>query len=332
MTRFQWTVGVVGIAGIALVFTLLQQQQKNVAQQIQQATQEGIRQGVHDGVRESLDQVKNLPAETLQDARDALFGETRDKELPVDKTRSHDPVESLFNFGEHLAKSADDLAQQVLRLSPEECRQVGERTHRLVIADHAELDSPKWQNRLKRLAQPIMVLHGLGPDDVHFTVLDSATVNAFSHVGNYVYVNRGLLELITLDDELQFILGHELGHIILGHCDRQATYSARAVQLAGDIGQLAQLAYAAIAVGYSEDQEFAADAWSFRNLQKLGRPRAAASAALERLRIATEAPDATPKPTQSQGILDRTLQQIDKHFRSHPPTTERIERLSRVGL
>ncbi len=57
--------------------------------------------------------------------------------------------------------------------------------------------------------------------DVHytFTVLESDAVCAFSHPGGYVYVCRGLFNLIGEDEDyaLEFAVGHEIAHVDLQH-------------------------------------------------------------------------------------------------------------------
>jgi predicted Zn-dependent protease len=50
---------------------------------------------------------------------------------------------------------------------------------------------------------------------------DPPTVNAFVVGGKYVYVFTGLLAQKPSDDELAFILSHELGHSLLKHAERQ---------------------------------------------------------------------------------------------------------------
>lgn len=322
MTRVRWGFGGVALAGIAVALGLLRGQPGDLATQLQQAPRDGIRQGVHDAVQESIEQAQRLPGTAAQDARDVICRDGVKR-----PAKKHDPIESLFDFGEHFVKSVDDVAQQVLRLSPEECRLVGERTHRLILAEQVELNDLQAQHRLKQLAGPMIIHSAPQPDNVRFTVLDSEVINAFSHIGNYVYVNRGLLELVTTDDEMRFVLGHELGHLVLGHCERQVTYSARAEQIAGDVGQLAQFAYSAIAVGYSKEQEFDADFWSMMALEKLGRPRSAAIAVLELIAKATDRSLPAAPPAGPLAVPDRLFNQIERHFRSHPPTAERIQRL-----
>ena len=51
----------------------------------------------------------------------------------------------------------------------------------------------------------------------HFKIVNSPSINAFSLPGGYVYVNRGLLELIESEAELAGVLGHEIGHVVAFH-------------------------------------------------------------------------------------------------------------------
>ena len=77
---------------------------------------------------------------------------------------------------------------------------------------------------------------------------------------------------------------HEIGHVELGHCRRSMTYAKRAGDLAGGVGANAvQIICRATSTGYSEDQEFACDAWSHDALRKLGVPKSAATGFLKKL-------------------------------------------------
>jgi predicted Zn-dependent protease len=51
----------------------------------------------------------------------------------------------------------------------------------------------------------------------HFKAVNSPSINAFSLPGGYVYVNRGLLEVIESEAELAGVLGHEIGHVVAFH-------------------------------------------------------------------------------------------------------------------
>ena len=52
----------------------------------------------------------------------------------------------------------------------------------------------------------------------HFRAVDVAERNAFALPGGYIFVTRPLLELCRWNtDEIAFILGHEMGHVLRGH-------------------------------------------------------------------------------------------------------------------
>ena len=50
-----------------------------------------------------------------------------------------------------------------------------------------------------------------------FKIVNTDVVNAFSLPGGYVYVNRGLLNLVTNESELAGVLAHEIGHVVAYH-------------------------------------------------------------------------------------------------------------------
>ncbi len=64
---------------------------------------------------------------------------------------------------------------------------------------------------------------GQNPNEWIVRVLDTnpQVVNAFVAGGRYVYVYSGLMAQKPSDDELAFILSHELGHSLLKHQERQ---------------------------------------------------------------------------------------------------------------
>jgi len=245
--------------------------------------------------------------------------------LPASGTKRSAPgslIGELFRTGQEVAKSLDQIGQEVLKLDPAEERQLGEGLNRLICNQHEILNEPRIPDRLATLAAPFLKRRKRPEIDYTFVVVDDPEVNAFAHAGGYVYVHRGLLEFVSDDEELRFVLGHEIAHIDLGHCVERMTYASRVSQGAGELGgSLVQIAYHAIALGYSEDKEFEADAWAYAGL---GDSRPGALRFFERL---AEREDEPKIERSDDTVLDVTVQEVENHFRTHPATIERLKRL-----
>src|SRR5688572_30734921 len=50
-----------------------------------------------------------------------------------------------------------------------------------------------------------------------FRVVNSTEINSVAFPGGGIYVNRGLIEITSTEDELAAILAHEIGHVVARH-------------------------------------------------------------------------------------------------------------------
>ena len=235
-------------------------------------------------------------------------------------------------MGQGLTKTADDVGQETLGLSLAEEIRIGKDVNRQVVRQHKVASSPAATKRLRDLAKPLLAQVKREGISYTFTVLVSPEINAFSHLGGYVYVNQGLLNFAKSDAEVQFVVAHEIAHVELGHCRRGLTYTVRAGELAGDQGaDLVQQAYHLISLGYSEEQEFDSDEWAFRHMLKIGRTPDEALAMprhfVEHFANKTERRQSADKNRPDGVIAD----EIEKHLRSHPAATERVGRLEKLA-
>ena len=62
-----------------------------------------------------------------------------------------------------------------------------------------------------------------------FRVVDDPSPNAFALPGGYIFVTRGLLDLMNNEAELASVVGHEIGHVTARHSVQQMSQQ----QLAG---------------------------------------------------------------------------------------------------
>ncbi len=241
---------------------------------------------------------------------------------------TQDPIGVFFKTGQTLAKSLDQVGQDFFRLDVEEEVRIGRDVRKHVLKETRVWQNPREQVRIERLAKTLLDQRTRTSIDYKFTLLDDSSVNAFSHLGGYVYFNRGLIQKGLSDAELQFVIGHEVAHVDLKHCVEKLTYAVRASGLAGgDTGNLVQLAYHGVALGYSEDQEFEADKWSYQGMRKIGRNKDECLAMTRRIADDDALEDANKSNSQNSTSA-KVIKEVRDHFASHPPTTERLKRLA----
>lgn len=250
----------------------------------------------------------------------------------ADESPSVELVTKVFDFGRDLAESVDEIGQEVFQLSVEEENQLGREVTRLVGMQQHLLRNRNIENRLRRLAQPFVAQRSRKKIEYTFRVIDDPELNAFAHLGGHVYVTKGMLDFVNNDTELQFVLAHEVAHVDLKHCVQQVTYAARAGQVTGELGgSLAQVAYTAISLGHSEEREFAADKWAYDSMQQLGHSQQETLVMLRRFAEYERSKNVGQPRREPENAVDKTVQEIQDHLRSHPPTDDRVNRLGYVA-
>jgi len=145
--------------------------------------------------------------------------------------------------------------------------------------------------RLDRLAAGLKSEDGL---KLNFKVYLNPEVNAFAMADGTVRVYSGLME--KMNNELRFVVGHEIAHVKLGHSKKalQTAYAASAARDAAAASSntavavlsqsaLGDLAEKLIHAQFSQSQESDADAYAVRFMQKHQYDPQAASSALRKL-------------------------------------------------
>jgi Zn-dependent protease with chaperone function len=82
-----------------------------------------------------------------------------------------------------------------------------------------------------------------------------------------------------------------------------------------------------IATGYNKQYEFEADEWGHGRLLRMGRSREESLSFLRRLSKYVKERGLEPKASRPTNVFESTVQEVENHFRTHPPLEERLRRL-----
>jgi predicted Zn-dependent protease len=154
----------------------------------------------------------------------------------------------------------------------------------------------------------------------NFETVKNGNPNAFALPGGYIFVTRAMLDLCQCnEDEIAFILGHEMAHVIRGHAmDRIISNStisiaSKAVPIHGLLaGWLREVGIKFLESAYSQDLELEADILGARLVKAGGYDPQALERLLSRL----------AELNQLSG-----QSKLNIYFSSHPPATLRIQNI-----
>jgi putative metalloprotease len=154
----------------------------------------------------------------------------------------------------------------------------------------ASPDNP-YAKRLERLTGGQNKIDGYEFD---FKVYLSPKVNAFAMADGTIRIYSGLMEMMT-DDELMFVIGHEIGHVVENHIKEKLrlAYASSAARKAiasqqNKVGDIARSAIGALTESllnaqFSQQEEREADAYGVMFLRQKGHDIQPAISALAKL-------------------------------------------------
>ena len=210
-------------------------------------------------------------------------------------------------------------------IEPQE-RELGRQQHPQLLAEFGGAYRAPEAAYVAALGERLAVAAGL-EGQCTFTLVNSDVVNAFAVPGCYIYITRGLMGIVNSEAELASVLGHELGHIVADHSERQQSRSVLrelgvlAVGLVTGSDRLTQVAARAaglFGLRYSRRQEYESDDLGIRYVRALGLDPFAAADMLAALGRHEQFMTATSGRDLAKGVPEWA--------RTHPLTESRIDR------
>jgi predicted Zn-dependent protease len=193
-----------------------------------------------------------------------------------------------------------------------------------IVAKYGGLVRDEAINRRVNLVGKSLAYYCDRPDlNFRFGVLNSPTVNAFSAPGGYVFITRGLYDMVQDNDQLAGVLAHEITHVTRKHALKiiaRGEFFEGVAGLASDAGTIikkqdltrysqgvGQITTTLFEKGFDPQTEFDADKGAFQLAATVGYAPNGLQECLQTLQQ-HETPNTTIFPT-------------------HPPLDERIAKL-----
>ncbi|MEW5288511.1 M48 family metallopeptidase [Erwinia papayae] len=179
---------------------------------------------------------------------------------------------ALMQSGTQAFQAASLNDEQVKELSVKSCEQMDSK------AQIAPANSV-YSQRLAKIAAALG--DNINGTPANYKVYLTKEVNAWAMANGCIRVYSGLMDLMN-DNEVEGVLGHEMGHVALGHTRRamQVAYGTTALRsAASSLGgvtatlsqsQLGELGEKLVNAQFSQKQEVQADDYSFDLLKKRG--------------------------------------------------------------
>ena len=189
------------------------------------------------------------------------------------------------------------------------------------IRNRLELDTePRAGQMLNKVGRHLAACVANKLRTFSFEVIKGTEPNAFALPGGFIFVTRSLLELCEWNqDELAFILGHEMGHVIRGHSmgriitNSAIAVGAKATPIRGLLASwLGKVGVEFLESAYSQDLELEADVLGARLAAVAGYDPHAPTQLLSRLSEVNQ-----PAKQSSLG----------NYFSSHPAFDVRIHNI-----
>jgi hypothetical protein len=186
--------------------------------------------------------------------------------------------------------------------------------------------NPELITRIEKIAAPLIKDTYRKNIDYKFRVIDSNEVNAFAAPNGYIYITKGMLNVVESDDELDFVIAHEMAHIEKKHAVISYYRALTGTLLAAIFISsndnykdpatvlLTTIMTTAILKGYSREQENEADEIALAHLKHIGK-------------------DYLSFNTVMGKFIDMRQQKIwaiDRIFATHQTPEKRIENLNKL--
>lgn len=175
-----------------------------------------------------------------------------------------------------LALSLTLGSAQLILISRNQEIEIGKEVAKELEQRYGVWDDPQQTRRVEHIGRSLVAVCDRKDMPYTFKILNERKeLNAVTAPGGFIYITRALLEALDSDDELAFVLGHEIGHVCGDHIRKQLSQAMAGSLLldilTGGASKIVQigtdLMFALYQRGYSRQHERDADARGVRYMK-----------------------------------------------------------------
>ena len=232
--------------------------------------------------------------------------------IPEIKAQDEDIVKDLLKTADILNETLLDMTA----LTDDQENAIGEEMDKQISQDLRFTNERKFD--LKSIFKKLMKYVERKSINYNYKVVQTDEVNAYAISGGYMYVNTGILDFLDDENEIAFVLAHEISHNEKKHCIKRVQYAALASSVDPSFGEIVQMAYNMYSLPFSKYDEFEADDNGVFLMQKAGYDKSGAVSFFEKLE----------ELEKEYGIDQRDA--VNDFISSHPTAKERRERILKM--
>ncbi len=225
-------------------------------------------------------------------------------------------IDDLFNAGISAAQTIDNALLDMDSVSDSDENKIGTELKAKILSNAKISKSQKFDvNQVMHKLTPFCTRTALKYD---VTIIQSNVFNAYAIAGGKMFINTELLNGINNEDELAFVIAHEIAHNELKHCIHRIQHSYQASKINPTLGNVVQIAYTTYTYPFSKEIERQADEYGFKLMQKAGYNKAGALSFFEILE------------KKEVKFKDSNMKAVNDFISTHPTAQERRKRLEKL--
>lgn len=225
-----------------------------------------------------LDPTKILDSVKILDPTKIL-----DPKKNIDPTKILDNAETIIKTVKPINDNINKNIYDLSGLTEEDENKLGKEIEKTI--DKSEKYKVTKQNKfdLDKILNKLLENVERKKINYRYVIVENKESNAFTILGGKIYIYTGLIELMEKEDEMAFILAHEISHNEL----KQTIYAIQSGLLVGNLnstaGNIVQTAYNIYRIPFSKYQEFDADENAIKLLKKSGYTKEGGISSFEKL-------------------------------------------------